>query len=145
VKSFADKWLPILLRSTIGTAIHEFIQSNTNQFTEGEVSLKIPSIKFSGRLDNLIGPNILIEIKSCTYADYEKIIRTRKPRVSDFYQAIVYKYILENILMRLEIQIFRFVKELVNQNSKNTILIQSNLSMLLMILLQPMLIVFPRH
>jgi len=98
VESFADKWLPILLRSTIGTAIHEFIQSNTNQFTEGEVSLKIPSIRFSGRLDNLIGPNILIEIKSCTYSDYEKIIRTRKPRISDFCQAIVYKYILEKYI-----------------------------------------------
>lgn len=98
VKSFADKWLPILMRSTIGTAIHEFIQSNTNQFTEKEVSLKIPSIKFSGRLDNLIGPNILVEIKSCTYSDYEKIITTRKPRVSDFYQTMVYKYILEKYL-----------------------------------------------
>lgn len=98
VKSFADKWLPILMRSTIGSAIHDFIQSNTNQFTEREVSLKVPSIRFSGRLDNLIGPNILVEIKSCTYADYGKIIRTRKPRIADFYQTMVYKYILENYL-----------------------------------------------
>lgn len=98
VESFADKWLPILMRSTIGTAIHEFIQNNTNQFTEREVSLKIPSIRFSGRLDNLIGPNNLIEIKSCPYSDYEKIITTRKPRVSDFYQSVTYKYILENHL-----------------------------------------------
>lgn len=98
VESFADTWLPILMRSTIGTAIHDFIQNNTNQFTEREVSLKIPSIRFSGRLDNLIGPNNLIEIKSCPYSDYEKIITTRKPRVSDFYQAMTYKYILENYL-----------------------------------------------
>ncbi len=98
VESFADKWLPILMRSTIGTAIHEFIQNNTNQFTEREVSLKIPSIRFSGRLDNLIGPNNLIEIKSCPYSDYETIIKTRKPRVSDFYQSMTYKYILENYL-----------------------------------------------
>ena len=98
VESFADKWLPILMRSTIGTAIHEFIQNNTNQFTEREVSLKIPSIRFSGRLDNLIGPNMLIEIKSCPYSDYEKIISTRKPRLSDFYQSMTYKYILENYL-----------------------------------------------
>ena len=98
VESFADSWLPILMRSTIGTAIHEFIQNNTNQFTEREVSLKIPSIRFSGRLDNLIGPNMLIEIKSCPYSDYEKIIKTRKPRVSDFYQAMTYKYILENYI-----------------------------------------------
>ena len=98
VESFADKWLPILMRSTIGTAIHEFIQNNSNQFTEREVSLKIPSIRFSGRLDNLIGPTNLIEIKSCPYSDYEKIITTRKPRVSDFYQSMTYKYILENHL-----------------------------------------------
>lgn len=98
VESFADAWLPILMRSTIGTAIHDFIQNNTNQFTEREVSLKIPSIRFSGRLDNLIGPNNLIEIKSCPYSDYEKIIKTRKPRVNDFYQAMTYKYILENYL-----------------------------------------------
>jgi hypothetical protein len=98
VESFADKWLPILMRSTIGTAIHEFIQNNTHQFTEREVSLKIPSIRFSGRLDNLIGPENLIEIKSCPYSDYETIIKTRKPRVSDFYQSMTYKYILENHL-----------------------------------------------
>jgi len=98
VESFADKWLPILMRSVIGTAIHEFIQSNSNQFTEHEVALKIPSIRFSGRLDNLIGPNILTEIKSCPYSDYEKIIKTRKPRVSDFYQTMVYKYILEKYI-----------------------------------------------
>jgi len=98
VESFADKWLPILLRSTLGTAVHEFIQNNTNQFTEREVSLKLPSIRFSIRLDNLIGQNILVEIKSCPYADYEKIIKTRKPRVADFYQAMSYKYALETHL-----------------------------------------------
>lgn len=98
VESFADKWLPILLRSTLGSAVHEFIQNNTNQFTEREVSLKLPSIRFSIRLDNLIGPNILVEIKSCPYSDYEKIIKTRKPRVADFYQAMSYKYALENHL-----------------------------------------------
>ena len=98
VESFADKWLPILMRSTIGTAVHEFIQNNTNQFTEREVSLKVPSLRFSVRLDNLIGQNILVEIKSCPYSDYEKIITSRKPRVDDFYQTMVYKYILENHL-----------------------------------------------
>jgi len=98
VESFADSWLPVLMRSTIGTAIHEFIQTNSNQFTESEVSLKVPSLRFSIRLDNLIGQNILVEIKSCTYTDYEKIIRTRKPRISDFYQTMAYKYILENHL-----------------------------------------------
>ncbi len=98
VESFADKWLPILMRSVIGRAIHEFIQENSIQFTEKVVSLKVPSIRFSGRLDALIGSNILVEIKSCTYSDYEKIIKTCRPRTTDFYQAIVYKYILENYL-----------------------------------------------
>lgn len=99
VESFADKWLPILMRSAIGTAIHDFVQNNTKQFTEREVSVKVPSIRFSGRLDNLIGPEVLVEIKSCPYSDYEKIITTRKPRVSDFYQSMTYKYILENHLI----------------------------------------------
>lgn len=99
VESFADSWLPILMRSTIGTSIHEFIQNNSNQFTEREVSLKIPSLRFSARLDNLIGPNNLIEIKSLPYSDYEKVITTRKPRIADFYQAITYKYMLENHLV----------------------------------------------
>lgn len=98
VESFADVWLPVLLRSTLGSAVHEFIQGNTNQFTETEVSLKIPSIKMSVRLDALIGPSILVEIKSCTYSDYSKIITDRKPRISDFYQAMTYKYMLENYL-----------------------------------------------
>jgi CRISPR/Cas system-associated exonuclease Cas4 (RecB family) len=86
------------MRSTIGNAIHNFIQDNSDQFTEREVSMKIPSIRTSVRLDNLIGDNILVEIKSCTYSDYQKIINSRKPRVSDFYQAITYKYLLENHL-----------------------------------------------
>jgi len=98
VESFADKWLPIMMRSTIGNAIHEFIQTNSKQFTEREVSLKLPSIRMSVRLDNLIGTNILIEIKSCTYSDYHKIVTSKKPRISDFYQAVTYKYLLENHL-----------------------------------------------
>jgi hypothetical protein len=98
VECFADKWLPILLRGTIGTAIHEFIQTNSDQFTENEISIKIPSIRFSGRMDNLIGPEILVEIKSCPYVEYQKIIKSKKPRPADFYQAITYKYILKNYL-----------------------------------------------
>jgi hypothetical protein len=98
IESFTDKWLPVLMRSTIGNAIHNFIQDNSDQFTEREVSMKIPSIRTSVRLDNLIGDNILVEIKSCTYSDYQKIINSRKPRIADFYQAITYKYLLENHL-----------------------------------------------
>ncbi len=98
VQSFASKWLPIAMRGTIGTAIHDFIQGTSDQFTELEPSLKIPSIRFSGRLDGLIGNNVLVEIKSCTYADYAKIIKSRSPRMADFYQCMTYKYILENYL-----------------------------------------------
>ncbi|MFW6219384.1 MAG: PD-(D/E)XK nuclease family protein [bacterium] len=96
VKSYADKWLPLAMRSIIGSSIHGFIQTNSNQFTEQEVSLKIPSIRFSGRLDCLVNNNVLVEIKSVTYKDYKKIIKKQTPRDDDFYQALVYKYMLEN-------------------------------------------------
>lgn len=102
IKNFSDKWLPIFMRNTIGSAIHDFIQTNSNQFTETEVSIKVPSIRFSGRIDCLISNNILVEVKSCTYKDYEKIIRTQKPRVADFLQSMTYKYILENHLNEIK-------------------------------------------
>lgn len=98
VENYADKWLPIFMRSVIGSAIHDFIQCNSNQFTETEVSIKIPSIRFSGRIDCLIQNKILVEIKSCTYKDYDKIIKSQRPRTEDFYQTMAYKYILENHL-----------------------------------------------
>ena len=98
VPSYAHNWLPILFRATLGKAVHEFIQGYTNQFTEIEKSLKVPSINFSGRLDYLSGNNILGEIKSCTWKDYQKIIKTQTPRTEDFYQSVCYKYILENYL-----------------------------------------------
>lgn len=98
VASFGDKWLPLSFRSTLGSACHDFIQGISTQFTESEVSLKIPSIRFSGRIDNLIGNNVLVEIKSCTYSDYQKIIRSQRPRIDDFYQVMTYKYTLENHL-----------------------------------------------
>ena len=98
IPSFADKWLPIIMRTTIGTAIHDAIQENTKQFTEVEPSIKVPSIRFSGRMDALIGNNVLVEIKSCTYTDYQKIIKKQQPRKEDFIQAMTYKYILEEHL-----------------------------------------------
>lgn len=55
VPSYTARWLPLYLRSTIGSAIHDFIQDNTSQMTEIERSIKVPSIRFSGRLDGLIG------------------------------------------------------------------------------------------
>lgn len=98
VSSFGDKWLPLSFRATLGSACHDFIQGISQQFTESEISLKIPSIRFSGRIDNLIGCNVIVEIKSCTYKDYQKIVRDQKPRIADFYQVMTYKYILENYL-----------------------------------------------
>lgn len=98
VASFGDKWLPLSFRSTLGSACHDFIQGISQQFTESEVSLKIPSIRFSGRIDNLIGYNVLVEIKSCTYNDYKKIVRDQRPRMADFYQVMTYKHMLENHL-----------------------------------------------
>lgn len=98
VESYADKWLPLVMRSTIGTAIHDVIQNNTSQFTETEASIKVPSIRFSGRLDGIIGNNVLVEIKSCPYKDYEWIVKNQQPRKSDFYQLMIYKYIIENYI-----------------------------------------------
>ena len=102
IPSYADSWLPVMMRHCIGESIHNFIQKNSNQFTEGEISLKVPSIQFSGRIDNLIGPNILVEIKSCTFEDYNKVIKDKKPRLGDFYQLMVYKYIIENYLHEIK-------------------------------------------
>lgn len=98
IENYASSWLPIHFRSVMGTAIHDFIQEFTNQFTEVEPSIKIPSINFSGRIDALISDNILVEIKSCSYDDYKTILKTRQPRKADFYQTMVYKYVLENYL-----------------------------------------------
>lgn len=98
IKNYANKWLPIVLRSYLGNSVHNFIQENSKQFTEQEVSLKVPSIRFSGRLDCLINNDVLVEIKSLPYSDYRKIIKNKSPRANDFYQTLTYKYILENHL-----------------------------------------------
>lgn len=98
VKSYAHKWLPIIMRAALGNAVHDTIQNNTVQFTEQECSMKVPSLRVSVRLDGLIGNNVLVEIKSCPYDDYKKIIKTQQPRLTDFYQTVMYKYILENHL-----------------------------------------------
>jgi len=102
IKNYASKWLPIVLRSYLGNAVHSFIQDNSKQFTEQEVSLKVPSIKVSGRLDCLINNDTLVEIKSLPYSDYRKIIKNKAPRQNDFYQTLLYKYLLENHLNELK-------------------------------------------
>jgi len=46
IKNYADIWLPIFMRTELGNAVHRFIQDNTKQFTEVELNLKVPSIRF---------------------------------------------------------------------------------------------------
>lgn len=94
IRSYKDVWLPVIMRAKLGNAVHDFIQSNSRSFTEWECSLKIPSIRTSVRLDNLINNNVVCEIKSCTYTDYAKIINSKKPRDADFYQVMFYRYLL---------------------------------------------------
>jgi len=104
ITDFEDKWLPLRMRTTIGKAIHEFIQSNSKAFTETEISLKVPSLKFSGVVDCICGNDTLVEIKTCTFSDYKSIITSNRPRTADFYQSITYKYFLENHLDEIKKQ-----------------------------------------
>lgn len=98
VPDYKDNWLPVIMRTKLGHAVHDFIQESYHSFTEQEISMKVPSIRASARLDCMIGKNVLVEIKSCTYADYATILRQRKPRDPDFFQTVFYKYLLENHL-----------------------------------------------
>lgn len=104
IKNFSHKWLPIVMRAALGNAVHDTIQKNTKQFTEQERSLKVPSIRCSVRLDCLSSNNLLAEIKSCTYSDYQKILKTKTPRITDFYQCLMYKYLIENHLEEIKNQ-----------------------------------------
>lgn len=104
-ESYADKWLPVNLRSTLGTAVHDFLQDeDMNIFTETELTLKVPSKRISSRLDGVINNNTVVEIKSCGYNDFEKILRTQRPVNSHFYQVLLYKYLLENHLDEIKLQ-----------------------------------------
>jgi hypothetical protein len=102
--NYANKWLPVELRCVMGQGVHDFIQDNCATFTEQEVCLKVPSKRLSTRLDCLINNDVLVEIKSCNYADLKDIIKTQKPRIKDFYQAALYKYLLENYLDEIKQQ-----------------------------------------
>lgn len=103
-ESYRDVWLPILMRAYLGNAVHDFIQNSYKGFTELECSVKVPSVRASTRLDALINDNVLVEIKSCTYTDYYKIINHQKPRDADFLQTVFYKYLLENHLQEAQSQ-----------------------------------------
>jgi len=98
VKSYKDSWLPVSYRTSLGSATHDFIQGTSTKFTELEVYLRIPSKNISVKIDCLTNDDTIVEIKSCTYSDYEKILKTNQARSEDFYQALLYKYLLENFL-----------------------------------------------
>lgn len=98
IENYADSWLPIYMRSEVGTAVHNFIQKNTSQFTETELNLKVPSIGFYGKIDFMVGDSTLGEIKTCTYSDYKTIVSKQKPRTKDFLQAFCYNYIINHYL-----------------------------------------------
>ena len=101
ITNYADSWLPIFMRTEIGNATHKFIQTNTAQFTETELNLKVPSIKFYGKVDYAIGSNILGEIKSVPYNEYASIVKNQKPREKDFLQLMTYVYMIENYLSEI--------------------------------------------
>ena len=94
---FRYLWPGLQLRGTIGSAIHEFIQSHYS-FTETEVELFVPSLNVSVRLDALIGNNVLVEIKSLPFKDLETIVRSNTPRKHDLLQTVLYKHLLESHL-----------------------------------------------
>jgi hypothetical protein len=96
IPDYSDSWLPVSFRAILGNACHDFIQSFDTQLTEQEVTLKVPSLRVSSRLDGLINNDVIVEIKSCPYNDYAKIVRTQQPRIADFYQVMLYKYLLDN-------------------------------------------------
>jgi hypothetical protein len=98
VKSYKDNWLPVAYRTTLGSATHDFIQNTSTSFTENEVYLRIPSKNISVKIDCITNDDTIIEIKSCTYSDYEKIVKNNESRSEDFYQALLYKMLLENHL-----------------------------------------------
>jgi len=104
--NYANSWLPLGFRAALGTATHNYIQdlSLGKIFTECEVCLKVPSKRISMRLDALINDDTLVEIKSCAYSDYKKILSSKKPRLGDLHQAIFYKYLLQNHLEELSVQ-----------------------------------------
>ena len=104
IHDYSDNWLPVKLRTTIGTACHEFLQNTYNSFTENEIYLRIPSLNISVKIDSLIGTNVLVEIKSCSYNDYAKILKSNHARTEDFYQALLYKYLLENHIQEAKSQ-----------------------------------------
>ncbi|MEM4385636.1 MAG: PD-(D/E)XK nuclease family protein [Candidatus Anstonellales archaeon] len=101
VEILPNMWLPSELKSVIGNAIHEFIQNNF-EFSEVEVSVKVPSIRVSGRIDAIINDNVLVEIKSCQLRQYLNIVKSSTPRRSDLIQTIFYRYILHNYLEEIK-------------------------------------------
>lgn len=104
ITDYANNWLPISFRAELGNAAHEFIQNTSRILTETELSLRVPSLNVSVRLDAVINDNVLVEIKSVPYKDYQTILRRRQPRNGDFLQAVLYRHLLENHLDEIKRQ-----------------------------------------
>jgi hypothetical protein len=108
VESLESKWLPVLLRAIIGSAVHKFIQLNYD-FDEVEVPVKIPEIRFSGKVDAIIGGNTLVEIKTVTLNDFNLIRKKNLPRKKDFIQLYCYKYLMEEYQEKGPYNKFQFI------------------------------------
>ena len=101
IRSYESAWLPVLFRSTMGIAIHDFIQSNYD-FDQIEAQIIIPEYKFYGKVDAINGNNVLIEIKTVPFSDYKNILDTNSPRPKDLKQTLIYKYLLENHIDKID-------------------------------------------
>jgi len=106
ITDYSANWLPLGFRAALGTTVHSYIQDlvDGKLFSECELTLKVPSLHLSMRLDAVINDETIVEIKSCSYADYSKMLRSRIPRTGDFYQVIFYRYLLRNHLAEIKKQ-----------------------------------------
>jgi len=106
LSDYSSNWLPLGFRAALGTAVHDYMQDLAigELFSECELTLKVPSLRLSMRLDAMINDDTIVEIKSCSYADYSKIMRTRIPRTGDFYQVVFYRWLLQNHLEEIKQQ-----------------------------------------
>jgi len=106
LSDYSNNWLPLGFRAALGTSVHEYLQdlADGELFSECELTLKVPSKRLSMRLDAMINDDTIVEIKSCSYADYSKIMRSRSPRTGDFYQVVFYRWLLQNHLAEIKQQ-----------------------------------------
>jgi len=106
LSDYSNSWLPLGFRAALGTSVHNYLQdlADGELFSECELTLKVPSKLVSMRLDAMINDDTIVEIKSCSYADYSKIMKTRSPRTGDFYQVVFYRWLLQHHLAEIKQQ-----------------------------------------